>query len=167
MSTHAMDLPAGRELDAMIAERIMGLNVVARNWPCGWAEGFYQAQHWPQRGHEWFRETGPVYAEVQTIWPPQVDPRHPDDPWGPYTDVQPVPFYSTDITAAWQVLTHLQEQGYVPSVSRHRSEPDAWWACFSREHRTPDDVGEATGDTAPLAICRAALAAVEASGKVI
>jgi len=61
-----------------------------------------------------------------------------------------LPFYSTDIAAAWQIAEKLQE--FYPCLWKE----DGYWEClFAVEYAT------ATADTAPLAICRAALLAME------
>jgi hypothetical protein len=65
-----------------------------------------------------------------------------------------LPYYSTDIAAAWQVVERMHYNHwkltleYVPSK-------EWWYAAFDMIGR----VGGSTG-TAPLAICRAALLAV-------
>ncbi len=75
-----------------------------------------------------------------------------------------VPPYSTDIGAAWTIISHMQQHGY---VVRLESPPGMLsvvpvsqrWVCsiWKRQPR----VGHFAG-AAPLAICRAALAAVAA-----
>lgn len=68
-----------------------------------------------------------------------------------------VPHYSTDIADAWQVVEAMRERGWHPEI-RWISDWDCkakWWVNFGG-HRLYD----ATADTAPLAICRAALRAV-------
>jgi hypothetical protein len=96
-----MALPAGREMDEMIAEKVMG-------------------HKRPENGG---RE---------------------------------VPHYSTDIAAAWHVVKHLGQQSDISvTVTQEggayscqiRGPSGEWWARASGE-----------GETAPLAICRGALA---------
>jgi hypothetical protein len=74
-----------------------------------------------------------------------------------------LPNYSTDIAAAWEVLDKVKpatiiELRYQPADSFFDGEGNQpvreEWTCYV------EDVGEARGPTAPLAICRAALACV-------
>jgi hypothetical protein len=167
------DLEAGRDLDALIAERVMGLPVVARDWPCGWLDTRYQAASFPDHLSPDETDRGPVYTDAHSIWPPRTNDDL--DGWGRYVSVQPVPFYSTDIAAAWGVVEYLQHG------------PDAWkytlhlvvypygrtYAYFGLDR--PDDSAWAEGNNryddqdvrieyaTPLAICRAALAALPTS----
>lgn len=92
-------LPAGRELDALIHDKVMGL--------------------------EWCIE-------------------HPE--------LQP---YSTDISAAWEVVEKLNHHGFLLSFLNTRSPGNRYLVEFR-------DKGDyvAAADTAPLAICRAALKAL-------
>lgn len=64
--------------------------------------------------------------------------------WGCYI----VPNYSSDITAAWEVVEKMEGEWFNLSAAS----PKGWYAAFG----SPDN--ESTyGDTAPLAICLAAL----------
>jgi hypothetical protein len=118
-------MPAGREMDALVAEKVMGLLIHAKH-VCGMT-GF---------GYE-LTDTCPGCREVRS---------------GPFYDGKKR--YSTDIAAAWEVVLLR----------------DDWWfdlASFSRftawEVRIETDDSNFVGfaDTAPLAICRAALKAKE------
>jgi hypothetical protein len=63
-----------------------------------------------------------------------------------------VPAYSADIAAAWLVVEKLYETGIRLDLYRmtgHRTD----WCCWFDRHG-------GYGDTAPLAVCRAALVAV-------
>lgn len=71
-----------------------------------------------------------------------------------------LPHYSTDIAAAWQIVSHL---GAHPlTLTRYPAQAaDAQWYCqvtYERDGWRHWATGQAP--TAPLAICRAALAAV-------
>ena len=74
-----------------------------------------------------------------------------------------LPSYSTDIAAAWLVVEHLKSRGW--SVRLSNKTVDWCWWCYVYDYRSENAKAEATvqEETAPLAICRAALAAVEAS----
>lgn len=68
---------------------------------------------------------------------------------------------STDISAAWEVLSLLEH----PVLGRPSgAPPHLRWFCRVRTGPTDRDHVCGDGETAPLAICRAALAAVETDG---
>jgi hypothetical protein len=72
----------------------------------------------------------------------------------------PLPKYSTDIAAAWEVVEVLERKQIVVRIDRlpewdlGRGEA-VWQVVFDALELTPSFKAEA--DTAPLAICRAAL----------
>ena len=99
-------MKAGRELDALIAEKVMG-----------WR----------------------LQAEPYTCW------NLPDGDQRIYT-----PNFSTDIAAAWRVVEKMRSPDF-----RLNREGD-WVCCFGGTVAFCGD-----GDTAALAICRAALATLE------
>lgn len=107
-------LTAGRELDALVAERVMGASVL---------------RHQGSDGHD-------AYFD-----------------WGDHTRGY-APAYSTDIAAAWAVVEHLKQLDL--SLAWHNSQ---WVARFIKWGKVEHSIGEA--DTGPLAICLAALKAVE------
>jgi hypothetical protein len=118
-------MTAGRELDALIAERVMGHVLKS-----------------------------PVYATPDYVleW---------DGPPGNGTSrARELPHYSTEITAAWEVVEKLDAQKHFLEIERRgdrREDGDYFmrWACGL----WPSYV-EAEAETVPLAICRAALKAV-------
>jgi hypothetical protein len=99
-----LNMPAGRELDALIAERVMGLKVDRRN------------------------DGTPHYL----TWTP----------------------YSTDMSAAWEIVRAMEEKREWFKLGNVIPNSDAivYEASFGDAY--------ACEDTAPLAICRAALLAV-------
>jgi hypothetical protein len=104
------DLDAGRELDVLVAEKVMGWTNL-RTTKAGMRRG--TPAEYPHIGHE-------------------------------------VPPYSTDMSAAWEVVEKMRErEGYAGVESNH----DLWEASMGPWY-------VATAETAPLAICRAALAAI-------
>jgi hypothetical protein len=116
------ELVAGRELDTLIAEKVMDMESAGDDPMLQWG---INGPMWKARsGYHWDR----------------------------------LPAFSTDIAAAWQVVEKLG--GHLDII--HWADSDTWQVNFgSRDGRRPytmpqDDWGE----TAPLAICRAALAAV-------
>jgi hypothetical protein len=71
--------------------------------------------------------------------------------------IRHLPHYSTDIKAAWEVVEKFHKDGYDPCVNFGSTfHVDEWHACFYKGGHYYD----AYADTAPLAICRAALLAV-------
>jgi hypothetical protein len=129
-------LPAGPELDALVAEKVMGWQNVQSADRLVWLG-----------------------------WPPGV-PMVLNYPNG-YSGAENIPPYSTDIAAAWQVVEKMERTPFVwrcpkPEEDRPQSgsgltlrrAADGWTVAFQMRGR----VG--TGDTAPLAIVRAALFAL-------
>ena len=129
------EMVAGRELDALVAEKVMKLRVI-------------------------FDEDR--YGEMHIWWAVPTDPGTVEE-WDKFY----LPAYSTDIAAAWQVIEHMKERGLtVWFVSKEFAWQEAphWEAGLTVE---PCDSGWlpqiqalASAETAPLAICRAALMAV-------
>lgn len=132
---------AGRELDALIAEKVMGFT-----WHDGWKS--FKGPHLVSPGGfmaGWRMEDGGVMGHLDGVT------RNPE-----------LPFYSTDIAAAWQVVEKLVAERFFPEVNyRGRGE----WGC-KVDRLTVDDswndkpTPHEIANTAPLAICLAALSAV-------
>jgi hypothetical protein len=88
-----------------------------------------------------------------------------DDIWGNPTDGRtfmgqgqvggPIPRYSTDIAAAWEVVEKLGIQFYLHCDLRRGSAGD--WMVFDSAASVDCCEPLATAETAPLAICLAAL----------
>lgn len=125
-----------RELDAEVAEKVMG-------W-------------------QWF-PAEPERPNVQYL-------RRPDRfLYGAVRDsgkvllMSGLPAYSTDIAAAWLVVDHLRERGIwlEELTGRYETSYRAGFMWRGDHPFSPNYVQE-FGDTAPLAICRAALAACAA-----
>ena len=83
------------------------------------------------------------------------------------------PEYSTNISAAWEVVKKIFSMGFEISVSTYSRDEDTLWVCvighgmegcvFPEAASAPEgmmDVPGADAPTAPLAICRAALCAI-------
>ena len=66
-----------------------------------------------------------------------------------------VPHFSTEMAAAWRVVDAFASKGWYVEVQHVDTHRDKWRAHFG--------AWSVATDTAPLAICRAALAAVEGS----
>lgn len=69
-----------------------------------------------------------------------------------------VPRYSASIYAAWEIVKHFQDKRYMVSVNAS-SDNGGWWCCIYPP--VGDWIDSHTCGSAPEAICRAALAAVE------
>lgn len=72
-----------------------------------------------------------------------------------------VPRYSTDIAAAWQVVEQMHLLGNALALERWLDMPskNKWLALFTLENG--HDTGSHVAESAPLAICRAALVAAD------
>jgi hypothetical protein len=74
----------------------------------------------------------------------------------------PVPEYSTDIKAAWEVVKHMAARGLWLTLLTPYDAVDNYHATFT-PHGKPEwcnALAKARADTAPLAICLAALKTV-------
>lgn len=110
-------MEAGRELDALVAEKVMGLHVEWRNGLPMWVGKVLP-------GSPYVLEDG-LYGHT-------------------------IESYSTEIAAAWKVGEKAR------AIRLENREPDSLkgWRCSYNGFL-------GTGETAPLAICRAALEAIE------
>lgn len=132
---------AGRELDALVAERVFGLRV--------------EILPAPEHGHQ--------HGKNVPMEPQSCDP--PPGMLGAWAAMYwVIPRYSTDISAAWEVLERMRERGeWVLNVMADGYEIDNHNAeAIPLKGWTWDDEWIAErADTAPLCICRAALKAIE------
>jgi len=148
-------------LDVLIARHVIGLRVVALDWPCGYEPecGCYEADMHKEADTDigrcsWFTERGPVYSPENAVWPPRQEDG--------YAEVKPVPFYSTDVGEAWAVVAQLQDRFHWRLTSPFQpGEP--WFAGVtplgtSGWNGRPDI--EACGETPAMAICLCALKAL-------
>lgn len=131
------ELQAGRELDALIAEKVMGL--------------------------EW--TTSSLTGSMPIIGSPFRIAERSDFVWrSGWRAIVLCPSYSTDMAAAWLVFVAALQQ--VGSAAILADMEDFGRGLITRgqaEGVVTVVIGEVTvTDVAPLAICRAALAAVEA-----
>lgn len=136
-------LTTGRELDALVAEKVMG----------------YSRVDVP-------RDVNGENEGV-TLWPPNVDVAEYQWPYvGPVQIYSFCPMYSTDIAAAWQVVEKMQERGMWAQLRTPFGKgkmDDGFWCGFTPMLTTgwngrPDHNTSAA--MMPLAICLAALKAV-------
>ena len=114
-----LEMPAGREMDALIAEKVIGWRI-----------------------------------DELTAYSPSGSScaRHPKGDWW-------LNYYSTNMDAAWEIVEKFVSKGYGVHVYRHGDWNDKngkrYWQSYM-DFRFPI----VDADTAPLAICRAALLAV-------
>jgi hypothetical protein len=162
----------GRELDALVAEKVMG-------WR--WFRFLNKCYLIPPRN----TETGFDPASVLSHWDGEGKQGTPDLEWTTLTSYPNfrLRHYSTDIAAAWEVVEKMRADNYTVEVyspgalinDEHGVHSIGWGVEFStwgkpsrpsgRVGRTIDLFNEESEreviDTAPHAICLAALKAVE------
>ena len=154
-------MTAGRDLDALVAEKVMG-------WVRTPSEERARAARLGGRlmvfRDEWLAVglcTEPADREraeagVAAVYraaglePPRIV-------WMLPRWADAVPAYSTEIAAAWQVVEKMMERGWYLFLDTAGFDGEEWRAQF-RDPESRFARGEAA--TAPLAICRAALAAL-------
>lgn len=129
-----------RELDALVAEKVMGWEWVKDNPARG--PSHYREQRFIERAG--FAESHPSF----------IVPAIGSEPVASWNEP---PHYSTKIEGAWMVVEKLSG-GRSENFSIHRT-GDRWSARF-RDIESPDKPDFSEADTAPKAICLAALKAV-------
>jgi len=148
-------MTAGRELDSMIAEKVMG----------------YTVKDTSSDETPWRQCYGCLYKDdLDDII--EIEPINDDSPASNYNRC--LRQYSTDISAAWQLVEPLDENGERRFYFDVKSVVCGGWVCevhderkfVSRLHKGGDFASGGCliacefSDTAPLAICKAALKAV-------
>ena len=118
----------GRELDALVAEKVMGQKVKSA------------------------AELGGLYSVEGDFF---VNP--PDRSEPVYAHTLPLPHYSTDIAAAWEVVEKLRVEGLRLRLVEYT---DGFYAAFGAMAIDTAPWQASQVETAPLAICLAALKAV-------
>lgn len=149
------DLKPGRELDALIAEKVMGLTLETEIG-FKFIEDGKEKQSWGNSPEytrmkcENYKELG-LYAEL--------------------IEQKIAPHYSTDISAAWEVVEKLTEQfsehEVVVQQDKSSGHKVRWWVTFSGNRMS--ELGKplwSVYDSLPMAICLAALKAVENKGAI-
>lgn len=132
------EMQAGREMDALIAEKVMGFtHYVGDDVPNGHAHSYLRADEIPE---VWLKEL-PNRDFVRFC-----------------KQCGDMPNYSTHIEEAWEVVEWMKDWNF--TLDWLGSD---WQTMFQTE-----DDGEffSNADTAPLAICRAALKAVLGSDEI-
>jgi hypothetical protein len=133
------DLPAGRELDALIAEKVMGYRWLTK-W-MGEPGEYLESPDGFLAG--WRRSDGGITGHLDGV--------------AKNTVLRP---YSTDIAAAWEVVEKITSSGRLMGGVTKRLN-GKYSALVSEQLGGGVFVMSDDVDTAPLAICRAALKAVE------
>ena len=140
MNTPDIDtLPAGPDLDALVAEKVMG-------WTLGdphWIHGYMMHG----------------MVEVRTWLGSETEDGAKSEGWSP----------STNIAAAWEVVEKLSQSGVDFYLERDPYGRTHWarfndttQGTYNKEGCEDKRLGDADAPTAPLAICRAALKAIHA-----
>ncbi len=132
-----------RELDAQIAERVMGFHREIDE-----THDYDHVQH----RNEVLLPPGETLEHLRELLP-----RKGQIPFAYFVTER----YSTDIAAAWKVVEKMRELDWRMLLENWVAVTDAYAAFFRPQDRYNYEkhIG-VTDDTAPLAICRAALAAL-------
>lgn len=139
---------APRALDAEVAEKVMG---------------------WRRFDHaRWHRDAGFVWGDNPPLLIPGID--EPTSLRDIFRLVQTYPSYSTDIAAAWLVVEHLLKQKMYPDLISSEGPSGLTWRCCIDSFTDPESSDDpwpvvAADNSAPLAICRAALKAADARAR--
>jgi hypothetical protein len=128
---------AGRELDALVAEKVMGLTVIRTP--------FVPRDVTPRGTHF----TDEAVTEWRRTYPNSVE-------------VNRVSRYSTDMTAAWQMVGRLKELNHVMHLHEYPESIDIpiGASCAFGHWPSKQYTPSLDADTAPHAICLAALKAL-------
>ena len=140
------DKLTGRALDVAVAERVMGLKIAHRDWPCGEIfDGAYVAAPSLKAAQEepwYYPESGPVYKVSAYEGSPSI------------STYELIPFYSRDIAEAWPV--HLKMIADWETLWDYARELNALVGSLGA--RKIDVAMALLKELTPELICRAALA---------
>ncbi len=149
-------MKAGRELDALVAEKVMGLGVIEQRY-AWYGDGYWGVDPF-QHDLDW-KQTNEEMHPVWREFPDCKDPSRCLD-CKDTSCWSVVPHYSTNISAAWEVVEKVW-----PSGSGMCLTPSSFgWAIYyplTITMKWSQPVVKA--DTAPHAICLAALKAKDES----
>lgn len=161
MTTKTWDEMTGRERDAMVAEKVMGRRVSW--WSLHPVGSFAELE-----GREWRHTMSSLHAamnrndEPGEVKLPDGDGDSPvlmmhdeDKGW------VAVPPLTTDIAAAWQVVEEMARRGYTLVCEWKGADREYAHTAEAYFRKSIYTHGHAVADTAPLAICRAALAVID------
>lgn len=146
-------LPAGRELDALVAEKVFG-----GADKCGFCCPSCDGSHFGTQQHDDGTLTRRCHDEFgsRCSWKGQAS--------------EAPPRFSTEIGDAWSIVDEMGAQRFGVIMNTTHAGEDAPFRCrfwqmywsIDRWIAMPDSALTAWEPTAPLAICRAALAALAA-----
>jgi hypothetical protein len=143
-------MEAGREMDALVAELVMGWTEIHKHDEMGWS-GI--GPNGPSN-NSWRTLPSTMKSISKNVCTFKMEK------W-PYANVRK---YSTDIAAAWQVVERFDRRLVDIDIrSDTQDDGELWGAGFIEYFEEGEGfkaIGSAAADTAPLAICRAALKAV-------
>lgn len=127
----------GTELDALVAEKVMGYHV------------------------ERFIYTYDTNSKESMVWITDVSRKNEDPSTRQDVTINPIP-YSTDVASSWKIVEHIRKTSRWDCLSLFSptDECKEWFAAFDRKWhgRDQNDVYDCiAGDTAAHAICLAAL----------
>lgn len=139
-------MPAGREMDALVAEKVMG-------WK--WTDfhgipdkpGEWEDHKFLVDGRGWKRA---VHWRTKNLltW----DMHH-------YLPAAPMPFFSTDIAAAWEVAERMVELGFYWWMASYEC---GFVLAHVRRKRDRETIADGYGaSSTPHSICLAALGAID------
>ena len=175
------DALSAREKDAIVAEKVIGLDVRGMAFAIN-PEGDWSIHTNDEDPENWMCAAGkhPVYREwdhyrepptwEESIWSDEDTPEHRTwfadelaefnrdmERWGcHHHDLGVVPFYTTSWDAMREVVERMHADGFAWSIGEYvPGEPDAF---FHAPH--DGNVTNASGPSAPEAICIAALTAL-------
>ncbi|WP_169719375.1 hypothetical protein [Desulfovirgula thermocuniculi] len=109
---------ANRELDTLVVERVLGMEVVARDWPCGPEPecGLWRASPEREPTAPWYHTPSPVIRLSEDRWIDEsedpllrgVEANYAEelDSW-----IVPVPLYSIDLGLAAALVEYLRARG--------------------------------------------------------
>ena len=131
------ELVAGRAADGVVAITVMGEK------PPEQAKYYEKRKEWAWTEQDRGSDGSYLRSVTEYFWP------------------QP---YTTNIAAAWEVVEKLWDENFhVQFLIRHQITAGRWLAQFPTRGGSENYV-EAVAETAPLAICRAAVKAVGQDG---
>ena len=135
------EMPAGREMDILIAQAL-GKEVCTCQEAIGLTNAAFPG---PPPWGSWY--VGDFYLKEDPV---------------PFTGLARLPYYSTDIADAWEVIELLGERDWGRvDISRTKLPPTGYYQCIM--YWATQARAVAYGETAPLAISRAALKAARAT----
>jgi hypothetical protein len=138
-----------------VAEKVMGLKVVATDWPCyiDPESGKLEAGMWQDLSRAEFYLPVTPLTDDPICWPPKENPIG-----GKRALVKPIPEYESDIVAVWQIIDKLILTGWFAQLNVGQGN-----FCILKTYDSAGCVSRSAAGEAsdmPMAICLAAYKAV-------